>query len=82
MSDKLTSYGLPTSIAHDSERFVFVLRTMADGPRKTMILEAYMKGFNSVFTMTTAIAGSALIASFAIKKFSMDKILLSQFTAK
>jgi hypothetical protein len=82
MSGKLSDQGLPTAIAHDSERYVFVLRTMADSPHKTAILQSYMKGFESVFIMTTTIGASALVVSFAIKKFSMDKILLAQFTAK
>jgi hypothetical protein len=55
---------------------------MEDGPRKTEILGSYVKGFEAVFIMLTAVAASALIASFFIKKFSMDKILLNQFTAR
>lgn len=82
MSKKLQDYGLPGSIAHDSERWVFVLREMTDSPKKTAILESYMKGFDSVFIMMTGIAASALLASFVIRKFSMDKILMTQFTAR
>lgn len=82
MSNKLSEHGLPADISQDSERYVFVLRNMRESIQKTMILESYVKGFESVFIMMTVIAGTALIVSFAIKKFSMDKILLSQFTAK
>jgi hypothetical protein len=82
MSDKLSGYGLPASIAHDSEQYIFVLRTMADSPQKTAILESYMEGFHSVFIMMIAISSSALVASLFIKKFSMDKILLAQFSAR
>jgi hypothetical protein len=82
MSDKLTSFGLPTDIAHDSERYVFILRTMADSPRKIAILESYTKGFHSVFIMMTAISASALVVSFVIKRFSMNKVLLAQFSAR
>jgi dimeric dUTPase (all-alpha-NTP-PPase superfamily) len=74
--------GLPTEIAHDSERWVYVLRTMANDEKKTAILESYMQGFHYVFIMMTAIAGSALVVSFAIKKFSMNKRLSAQFTAR
>ena len=82
MSGKLSRQGLPTAIAHNSEQYIFVLRTMVDSSEKTAIREAYMKGFQGVFIMMTAVAASALVVSFAIKRFSMDKILLSQFTAK
>jgi urea transporter len=82
MSGHLKELGLPTDIAHDSERWVYILRTMASGPEKTAILESYMHGFHYVFIMMTAAAGSALVVSFAIKKFSMNKRLSTQFTAR
>jgi fucose permease len=80
MSGHLKELGLPTEIAHDSERWVYVLRTMANDEKKTAILESYMQGFHYVFM--TAVAGSALVVSFAIKKFSMNKRLSAQFTAR
>lgn len=55
---------------------------MVDSAKKTAILECYVKGFESVFVMVTALAASALVVSLVIRKFSMDKILLTQFTAK
>jgi MFS family permease len=82
MSDKLSELGLPTSIAHDSEQYIFVLRTMTDSPQKSAILSSYMKGFDSVFIMTTAVSASALVVSLIIRKYSMDKILLAQFSAR
>jgi hypothetical protein len=82
MSHHLSQSGLPTDIAHDSERWVFILREMADSPRKTAILESYMKGFHYVFVMMTGVAASALVVSFVIRKFSMDKILSAQFSAR
>lgn len=82
MSTKLSHFGLPTTIAHDSERWVIILRTMADSANKTAILESYMKGFEAVFILVTGIAASALLASLVIRKFSMDKTLLTQFTAR
>jgi hypothetical protein len=82
MSDKLSELGLPTSIAHDSEQYIFVLRTMAESPQKSDILSSYMRGFDSVFVMVTAVSASALVVSFMIRKFSMDKILVAQFSAK
>ncbi|KAJ4363105.1 hypothetical protein N0V83_010225 [Neocucurbitaria cava] len=82
MKNKLSESGLPTDIAHDSEQYVFILRTMTDVTEKTAIVESYVKGFQSVFIMMTVISASALFVSFVIRKFSMDKILLTQFTAK
>lgn len=82
MSGDLAASGLSVEIAHDSERWVYMLRTMAEGPQKTDILEAYMKGFRYVFMMMTGISGSALVVSFVIRKFSMDKALSTHFTAR
>ncbi|KAF1913359.1 major facilitator superfamily domain-containing protein [Ampelomyces quisqualis] len=82
MSGRLAVYGLPADIAHDSERWVYVLRTMANGAKKTAILGAYMDGFHTVFIMMTGVAGSALLVSLVIQKFSMDQVLLTQFTAR
>jgi len=82
MSGKLSELGLPTSIAHESESYVFVLRTIADSPQKSAILESYKKGFESVYIMLTAVSMSALVASFVIKRFSMDKTLLAQYSAR
>ena len=82
MKNKLSEFGLPADIAHDSERYIFVLRTMTDIRLKAAIVESYVKGFESVFIMMTAISASALVVSFIIRKFSMDKILLAQFTAR
>jgi MFS family permease len=82
MSGHLSRLNLPSEIARDSERWVYILRTIEDGPRKTAILESYMKGFDSVFILMTGIAASALLASAFVRKFSMDKILKTQFTAR
>lgn len=82
MSSKLAELGLPTKIAHDSEQYVFVLRAMTDEVKKAAILESYMHGFHSVFIFVTVISGSALVASLVIRKFSMDKILLTAYSVK
>lgn len=55
---------------------------MAEGAEKTAILESYMHGFHAVFIFVTAISGSALLASLVIRKFSMDKILLTAYSVK
>ncbi len=82
MSDKLSSFGLPTIIAHEAESYAIVLRHMPDSPEKITILLSYFKGFNSIFIMMAAISGSALVTSLLIKKFSMDKTLETKFTAR
>jgi hypothetical protein len=82
MSSKLSSLGLKTDIAHDSERWLYILRDMANGPEKFAIRESYMEGFHAVFIMTLSVAASALVVSLFIRKFSMDKILQAQFTAR
>lgn len=82
MANKLSDLGLDTAIARNSEQYLLILRDMADSAEKTAIKESYMKGFQVVFITTTAISASALVASLAIRKFSMDRILLAQFTVK
>ncbi|PMD19338.1 MFS general substrate transporter, partial [Hyaloscypha hepaticicola] len=80
MSSKLTSLGLPTSIAHASEGFVAVMKTMAaDDPVRVGALEAYVHGFHGVFIIMACVSGSALCASLFVKAFSMDKSLESDF---
>ena len=82
MSTRLSDEGLPTAIAHDSERYVLVLREMPASAQRDAILRSYIKGFDAVFILMTAFAASALVTSLFIKRFSMDKILLSKFTAR
>jgi len=80
--DHLSGLQLPTLIAHDAEKFVFVLRSMAESPMKTAILESYMEGFDSVFTTVTGVAASAFIASVFIRNSDMDKVLMTPFSAR
>lgn len=55
---------------------------MAEGAEKSAILESYTHGFHAVFIFVTAISASALVVSFAIRKFSMDKVLLTAYSVK
>lgn len=83
MSSKLSEYGLPGSIAHDSERYIYVLRTMAlDDPKRIAILESYLHGFRYVFVIMTIFAASAFSVSLFIRKFDMNKTLQSKFSAR
>jgi hypothetical protein len=82
MKSKLKSLGLPTAIAHESEAFVAKLHTLsAADPLRTGVLEAYVHGFRGVWIMMITISATGLLASLFIKKFSMDKLLKSEFTA-
>ena len=82
MKQKLRELGLAEAIAENAEAFVEeTLRHLpADDPVLINALKAYTYGFRGVFVGMTAIAGFALLASFAIKHFSMDKILVSKFS--
>ncbi|KAJ4291826.1 hypothetical protein N0V90_009722 [Kalmusia sp. IMI 367209] len=83
MSSKLSVYGLPQDIAHDSERYIYVLRSMAhDDPKRTAILESYLHGFRAVFILMTCMSASALAISLLIKKFDMNKKLQARFSVR
>ncbi|KAF2651463.1 MFS general substrate transporter [Lophiostoma macrostomum CBS 122681] len=83
MSSKLKALALPTDIAHDSERYIYVLREMAmNDPKRLAILEAYKYGFRSVWVMATVVSATGLVTSLVIKRFNMDKILASKFSAR
>ncbi len=76
MNSALSESGLPTGIARDSERFIFVLQAMPEeDPRKATLLACYSEGFRKVFIAMTVISASALLASSAIRKFGMDAAL-------
>jgi hypothetical protein len=55
----LSTFRLPSATAHESEQWVYMLRNMEASPKKTSILESYVKGFESAFIMMTGIATSA-----------------------
>jgi hypothetical protein len=79
MSRTLSESSLPVEIAHESERFVYVLQAMAaTDPRKAAISEAYTRGFQTVFITMTALSLSGLLVSVAIKAHSMDATYLEE----
>lgn len=82
MKQKLRELGLDEAIAKNAEGFIReTLRNLpANDPLLTSALKAYAHGFRGVFIGQTTIAGFALVASLAIKHFSMDKILESKFS--
>jgi MFS family permease len=83
MSGKLAEYGLPGAIAHDSERYIYILRAMSlDDPQRTLVLESYMQGFRAVFYLMMGVAASAFVASLFVGSFDMNKKLESHFSAR
>jgi hypothetical protein len=83
MTSKLKALSLPTQIARQSEAFIGSLHIMkADDPIRAGILQAYVHGFKAVWVVITIVSGTALAVSFIIRKFSMDRILRSSYTAR
>jgi hypothetical protein len=83
MSSRLAKLGLDTSIAKNSEAFISVMKKMQPNDAiRIGALEAYVSGFRWIFLTMAIGAGSALVASLFIKKFSMDKSLRSLYTAR
>lgn len=73
MASALAEFGLPVSIARDSERYIAVLQTMAEtDATRLAILEAYTKGFHAVATVMTAFSAGALLFSLFIRSHSME----------
>ena len=82
MASRLRYFGLSAHIAYDAESYVYKLRTMAPSDTKRAILDAYSHGFCGTWILMTAVAGSGLLVSFFIKKFDMNKDLVSKFSAR
>ena len=84
MKKKLNELGLPEDIAKDAEGYVYaVLKSgQVDEAMRSKVLEAYVKGFQGVFIFMTAANGFALMGSVAIKRFSLDRILVSRYRLK
>lgn len=77
MGTALSDAGLSADIARDSERYIFILRSMADSdPTKNALLGSYTRGFHAVFVAMTVISAAALLASLLIRRSSMDTMRL------
>ncbi|KAI0616956.1 major facilitator superfamily transporter [Pyrenophora tritici-repentis] len=78
MGAALSDAGLSTDIARDSERYIFILHSMADAdPRKSALLSSYSRGFHAVFVAMTVISAAALLASLFIRRSGMDTVRLA-----
>ncbi|CAN9331264.1 unnamed protein product [Alternaria alternata] len=78
MGAALSDAGLPTDIARDSERYIFVLHSMADADsRKSALLGSYSAGFHAVFVAMAVISAVALLVSLLIQRFSMNTMRLA-----
>jgi hypothetical protein len=83
MSSKLIELGLPTQIAQDSLRYIYILRSMnTTDPARVATTQAYLHGFYAVFNFMTAVSASGLVVSLFIGKFSMDKSFSAHYTAR
>lgn len=82
MAEKLRALGLDSSIAVNAEGFVraTLSHLPPDAPLRVAALKAYAHGFRGVFIGETAISGFALLASLAVRHYSMDRILESKFS--
>ena len=78
MGAALSDAGLPTDIARDSERYIFVLHSMADADsRKSALLGSYSASFHAVFVAMAVISAVALLVSLWIRRSSMDTMRLA-----
>ncbi|KAF2144354.1 uncharacterized protein K452DRAFT_295815 [Aplosporella prunicola CBS 121167] len=76
LSKHLVEHSLPSSIAHDAEGFVAVLKTLVkDSAQYQSYVKAFSTSFQNVFQTLTGVAGSAALLSLFIRNYSMDKDL-------
>ena len=79
MALKLQWQGLPVDIASNSEGFSEELSKLpADSEYKKSVVNAYVYGFHGVYILYTAFSALALLLSFLVKRFSLDKDLSTE----
>jgi hypothetical protein len=76
MQRELANENIPTDIAKNAEAYIATLITLsATSPLKRGVLRAYVKGFQGVFEVMTAISGLGLISSLLIASRPLDEAL-------
>ena len=79
LKKKLLTYPLlaPTASAYSSDAsgLVQIIKTMQHGPARTQLIQNYADSLKSVWIVTCALAGVALLSSFVIKGFELDRAL-------
>jgi hypothetical protein len=80
MAHHLTKLDLPTAIAESSEAYIATLYSLSPtSALRIGVLESYVQGFKAIFLVMTCVSGTALLASSCIGRFSMDRLLESDF---
>jgi hypothetical protein len=80
MKHKLVDLNLPEEIALQSEAYIAILHRMGDTLERRVITSAYVDGFRGVFGFFCALSGVALIISFLVKHYNIDRAVSSEHT--
>ena len=79
LKKKLLTYPLLAPMANayssDASGLVQVIKQMQHGPARTQLIQSYADSLKSVWIVMCALAGVALLSSFLIKGFELDRAL-------
>ena len=79
LEKKLLAYPLlaPMASAYSSDAsgLVQIIKTMQHGPARTQLVQSYADSLKTVWIVMCALAGVALLSSFFIKGFELDRAL-------
>lgn len=79
LEKKLLAYPLlaPMASAYSSDAsgLVQIIKTMQHGPARTQLIQSYADSLKTVWIVMCALAGVALLSSFFIKGFELDRAL-------
>lgn len=64
--------------AKDSSALVEILKAMAEGPVKELLVQSYADALKTVWAVSCGLAGAALLASLWIEHYSLDRALNSE----
>jgi hypothetical protein len=79
MKTKLMQLNLPVTIAYNAESYIETLRNLPTGsPLKVQVLQAYVTGLHGVYASMCGLAATALLASFFVKHYDMNKELQTE----
>ena len=79
LKKKLLNYPLLAPMANayssDASGLVQIIKEMQHGPARTQLIQSYADSLKSIWVVMTALAGVALLSSFLIKGFELDRAL-------
>lgn len=79
LKKKLLTYPLLAPMAgayaSDASGLVQIIKTMQHGPARTQLIQSYAESLKLVWIVMCALAGLALLSSFLIKGFELDRAL-------